>query len=33
MAFNFEILFQMTMCMTDYIALMRFFMYNISLNK
>ncbi len=33
MAFNFEILFQMAMSMTNYMVLMRFFMYNISLNK
>ncbi len=33
MAFNFEILFQMIMSMTDYMALMRFFMCNVSLNK
>lgn len=28
MAFNFKILFQMAMSMTDYLALMRFFIYN-----
>lgn len=31
MVFNFEILFRMSM--TNYMVLMRFFMYNISLNK
>lgn len=29
MAFNFKILFQMAMSMTDYLALMRFFTYSI----
>ena len=33
MVFNFEIQFQMAMSMTGYLALMRFSMYNILLNK
>ena len=33
MVFNFEIQFQMVMSMTGYLALMRFYTYNISLNK